>query len=170
MVSPKFYYIQDARKFVGDSFVWWSKDAHGYCLDLEDAGVFPEEEAKRICANRDTDVMWPREYVDAHARHHINTERSHMSIEEAKAWDQMADGEVHILPSRVSEIIRTPLADHAGLFPPYSFNPVISVGELKRIAKGFEAARALLDGDDTLESAGVHPGPERMELEAALKP
>lgn len=44
---------------------------------------------------------------------------------------------------------------------------------MKRRRKGLEAAvraaQALLDPEGTLEAAGVHPGPEREELERALR-
>lgn len=44
-----------------------------------------------------------------------------------------------------------------------------SAHSLNELLKVKEAAQALTDQEESLEAAGVHPGPERTELEEALK-
>lgn len=57
------YYIQDTRFFVGNAVMWWRPKGAGYTCDIEDAGIYSEEKALLIAANRDTDVPWPVEDV-----------------------------------------------------------------------------------------------------------
>lgn len=53
------YYIEDTRQRVGNSVMWWAPDGKGYTCDLRCAGVYDEEEAKRIAGKRGTDRLWP---------------------------------------------------------------------------------------------------------------
>lgn len=59
----KLFYIQDTRDFIGNDLVWWAKGG-GYTAHLDKAELFNLQEAKRICSDRKTDRMWPREYID----------------------------------------------------------------------------------------------------------
>ena len=59
---PQFYYIQDARRFVGNSVLWWREGGAGYTTNLA--------EAMRVTGDwkgRDTDILWPVDEIDARA-------------------------------------------------------------------------------------------------------
>ena len=61
------YYLQDSRTFVGNNVMWWAK-AGGYTTDLSFAKVFTREEAVRQNESRDSDIPWPKAYIDARTR------------------------------------------------------------------------------------------------------
>lgn len=58
------FYIQDSRSFVGNDVLWHAKDNKGYTTNLDCAQTYTREEAEAIYKNRQTDVMWPVEYID----------------------------------------------------------------------------------------------------------
>jgi hypothetical protein len=57
------YFIQDKRSYVGNSIVWWGKNRSGYTTNIDLAGQYTEEEAKRICQDRKTDIAYPVPYI-----------------------------------------------------------------------------------------------------------
>lgn len=59
------FYLQDSRTFVGNDVRWWAKDDKGYTTDLRNAEVYSQEEAQRHHNCRETDIPWPKEYIDA---------------------------------------------------------------------------------------------------------
>jgi len=66
------YYVQDKRQFVGNSMLWWAKDHSGYTCDIRKAHVFDQTEMENICRGRETDVPWPKDYIDAKISHHVD--------------------------------------------------------------------------------------------------
>jgi rubrerythrin len=62
------FYIQDSRHTVGNDMLWWRQDGKGYTTDMREAGVFTLEEAQRKHDNRDTDIPWPKAYIDGKTR------------------------------------------------------------------------------------------------------
>jgi hypothetical protein len=58
------YYIQDKRQYVGNCLLWWGKDRRGYTCDIDRAGVYTREEAFGQNSSRETDIPWPKEYID----------------------------------------------------------------------------------------------------------
>lgn len=72
LVRPEQYYVQDARTYVGNSMSWWAKDAHGYCCDIRKAHVWTKAEAMEQHEMRETDVPWPKKYIDKRIQHHID--------------------------------------------------------------------------------------------------
>ncbi|MFI9653940.1 hypothetical protein ABGV17_04310 [Guyparkeria sp. GHLCS8-2] len=62
------YYLQDSRTFVGNDVMWWAKDGKGYTTDLRKAHVFTKEAAVRQHNDRETDIPWPKDYIDARTR------------------------------------------------------------------------------------------------------
>ena len=62
------YYLQDKRQYVGNDVLWWAKDGKGYTTDLSKAEVYTKEKAIRQNSHRETDVPWPKDYIDAKTR------------------------------------------------------------------------------------------------------
>lgn len=62
------YYLQDSRTFVGNDVMWWAKDGNGYTTDLRKAHIYTKEEAVRQHQSRETDIPWPKDYIDARTR------------------------------------------------------------------------------------------------------
>jgi hypothetical protein len=58
------YYLQDKRDFVGNCVLWWRKNREGYCTDLREAHVFTRDEAYGQHDCRETDIPWPKAYID----------------------------------------------------------------------------------------------------------
>lgn len=65
------FYIRDKRQVVGNCALWWCPNGHGYTCNLDEAGLFTEEEARDITRNRDTDVAYRAEEVQKHAIRHV---------------------------------------------------------------------------------------------------
>ena len=57
------YYLQDASGYVGNCMLWW-QDGGGYCCDITKAEVFSKEDAIRQNESRETDIPWPKDYID----------------------------------------------------------------------------------------------------------
>jgi hypothetical protein len=62
------YYLQDSRSYVGNDMLFWAKDGKGYTTDLRRAEVFTQEDAITRHRSRETDIPWPKEYIDARTR------------------------------------------------------------------------------------------------------
>jgi len=62
------YYLQDSRSYVGNDIIWHAKDGGGYTTDLRRAEVFSEGEAFKLNSGRETDIPWPKEYIDCRTR------------------------------------------------------------------------------------------------------
>lgn len=67
------YYLQDSRQYVGNCMLWWRKGAEGYTTDLAEAMVIEEHEL--LLYTRDTDIPWPKDYIDAAAAQHVDHQR-----------------------------------------------------------------------------------------------
>ena len=59
---PQFYYIQDARSYVGDSVLWWRQGGRGYTTNLDEAMKVMGD-----WAGRPLDILWPVHEIDARA-------------------------------------------------------------------------------------------------------
>lgn len=64
------YYVQDSRFFDGSSVVWLSEDG-GYTPDLRKAKVFTKEESQEQLQLRNSDVAWPKDYIDGKLIHTV---------------------------------------------------------------------------------------------------
>jgi len=70
------YYLQDNRSYVGNDILFW-RDGGGYTTNVLEAEIFTKEAAMRQNASRETDIPWPKDYIDANTRpavdiHHVN--------------------------------------------------------------------------------------------------
>ncbi len=70
------FYLQDSRSHVGDGLQFWGKDSRGYVTDLDKAELFTKEKA---CSHRDTDIPWPKDYIDQRAHYGVD----HQLMEQA---------------------------------------------------------------------------------------
>lgn len=70
--EEQLYYLQDKRQYVGNSMLWWGQGRSGYVCDIRKAQVFTKEEAFAQHRMRETDIPWPKSYIDARISHHID--------------------------------------------------------------------------------------------------
>jgi rubrerythrin len=62
------FYLQDSRSYVGNDVLWWAKDGKDYTTDLRNARIYTREEAQAQHDSRETDIPWPKDYIDAKTR------------------------------------------------------------------------------------------------------
>jgi hypothetical protein len=62
------FYLQDSRSYVGNDVLWWAKNGQGYTTDLRQAHVYTKEEAVKRHEHRETDIPWPKDYIDQKTR------------------------------------------------------------------------------------------------------
>lgn len=62
------YYLQDKRQYVGNDVLWWAKNRAGYTTDVSKAHIFTKDEAVRQHRSRETDIPWPKDYIDGKTR------------------------------------------------------------------------------------------------------
>lgn len=74
------FYLQDSRDYVGNDVLWWAEKG-GYTTDLSKAEVFAREKAIAKHNRRETDIPWPKEYVDARTRPAVDMQ--YVDIKEA---------------------------------------------------------------------------------------
>ncbi len=58
------YYLQDTRQILGNDLVWWAQDSRGYTTDVSKAHVFTKAQAYNQHRCRETDLPWPKAYID----------------------------------------------------------------------------------------------------------
>ncbi len=59
------YYIQKTGQYLDDLVLWWKKGDGGYTVNLKDARIFTEKQAREICLKPNSDKLrWPTEYVE----------------------------------------------------------------------------------------------------------
>lgn len=66
------YYLQNG--YVGNSILWWAQGRSGYTADITKAHVFTKEEAFAQHKTRKADVPWPKEYIDARIKSHVDAQ------------------------------------------------------------------------------------------------
>ncbi|MBF8177844.1 hypothetical protein [Herminiimonas contaminans] len=62
------YYLQDSRSYVGNDVLFWAKDGKGYTSDVSKAHIYTKAEAVARHQMRETDIPWPKSYIDAKTR------------------------------------------------------------------------------------------------------
>lgn len=74
------FYLQDSRDhaYVGDGLSFWAPRGGGYVTDLDVAELYTREQAT---SHRDTDIPWPKAYIDARAR--IGVDHQYVDLTEA---------------------------------------------------------------------------------------
>lgn len=67
-MSEELYYLQDSRTYVGNDVLWWRKGGAGYTTDLREAEVYTKADAISLHQARETDIPWPKAYIDERTR------------------------------------------------------------------------------------------------------
>lgn len=67
-MSDDLFYLQDSRSYVGNDMLFWAKDGNGYTTDISKAAVYSKVEAVAHHQSRESDIPWPKEYIDARTR------------------------------------------------------------------------------------------------------
>lgn len=75
------FYLQDKRSYVGNDILWWAKNGQGYTTDLSRAEVYTKDDAIAQHKCRETDVPWPKEYIDSKTRPAVDMQ--YVDIDEA---------------------------------------------------------------------------------------
>lgn len=75
------FYIQDTRSFLGNSPVWWGHNGSGYTSNILNAGVYSQEQAVAQHKSRESDVPWPKSYIDKKIS--VTVDFQHISIKDA---------------------------------------------------------------------------------------
>lgn len=65
---PDEFYLQDSRSFVGNDMLFWAKDGKVYTTDLSKAEVYSRADALAQHHSRNSDIPWPKAYVDGKTR------------------------------------------------------------------------------------------------------
>lgn len=66
-MSTAIFYLQDSRSVVGNDMLFW-KAGGSYTTDLSKARLFTRVEALAQHHVRETDIPWPKAYIDGKAR------------------------------------------------------------------------------------------------------
>jgi DNA-directed RNA polymerase subunit RPC12/RpoP len=67
-MSEELFYLQDKRQYVGNDLLFWAKDGKGYTTDVSKAEIYTKEKAFAQNYSRETDIPWPKEYIDERTR------------------------------------------------------------------------------------------------------
>jgi hypothetical protein len=67
-MSADEFYLQDSRDYVGNDMLFWAVDGNGYVTDMRKAHVYTKAEAVAQHRVRNSDIPWPKEYIDARTR------------------------------------------------------------------------------------------------------
>ncbi len=67
-MNDQLFYLQDSRSYVGNDVLWWAKDGKGYTTDLRKAHIYAKADAVAQHNMRETDIPWPKDYIDAKTR------------------------------------------------------------------------------------------------------
>lgn len=62
------FYLQDSRSYVGNDVMWWALGGNGYTTDLRLAQTYTREEALAMHQARESDIPWPKDYIDGKTR------------------------------------------------------------------------------------------------------
>lgn len=111
----KLYYIQDCRSIVGNCAVWWGPNRAGYTCNLNEAGVYTEEEALAQQSTRSTDIARPKELIDEGSVRHFRADID---------WEQMG----------MSRMIR----NQADMFIPHAASIHKNTWRCKRCSKTWQ--------------------------------
>jgi lipopolysaccharide biosynthesis regulator YciM len=77
----RLFYLQDKRCYVGNDILFWAKNGAGYVTDVSKAHIYTQEEAFKQHRSRETDIPWPKDYIDAKTRPAVDMQ--YVKIDEA---------------------------------------------------------------------------------------
>ncbi len=76
VLDDKEFYLQDTRQYLGNSMMWWGKERQGYTDNPTKAHVFTGKELREGGFDRDSDVAWPKEYIDSIITHCVDMQNA----------------------------------------------------------------------------------------------
>ena len=71
--KDKFYYVQDARSYVGNAVLWHGLGRCGYVTDLSKAEKFSYDEIQKFYL-RETDIVWESTYVENKIKQYVDSQ------------------------------------------------------------------------------------------------
>ena len=76
-MRSQLYYVQDSRRYVGNDVLWWARNDAGYTTNLADAEIYTASEVSPRFTKgaRDTDVVWPFDYINSLARRAVDMQK-----------------------------------------------------------------------------------------------
>ena len=101
------FYLQDNRTHVGNDILFW-REGGGYTTDVSEAEVMTKRMAFRRNQNRETDIPWPKEYIDAKTRPVVD-----MQYVNSKEALRDVDEKLYVPPKPPREIFK---CCHCGKF------------------------------------------------------
>jgi hypothetical protein len=92
------FYIWDIRTPVGNCAYWWRPGGKGYTCDLDEAGLYDEDEAR---SHRETDIAVPQELAERLVVRHVRFDHLRQNLDVPYYRDelrQLVEGLVGKLP------------------------------------------------------------------------
>jgi hypothetical protein len=74
------FYLQDARDHAGNYILWWAKNGAGYTADIAKAHIYSKEEAVSQNHCRETDIPWPKVYIDSKVNLVVDAQNTNISL------------------------------------------------------------------------------------------
>lgn len=74
LAKPKMFFLQNTRNYVGNSVLWWCPGGAGYTPELDEAGEFSEEDARKRDGHHGIKAI-PVEVARACSSTHVRGER-----------------------------------------------------------------------------------------------
>lgn len=71
--KDKFYYVQDARSYVGNAVLWHAIDGCGYVTDLSKADKLSYDDIQKMHL-RETDIVWESSYVENKIKQYVDSQ------------------------------------------------------------------------------------------------
>ena len=96
-MTARLFYLQDSRSFVGNDVLWWRKGGNGYTTDLREAETYTEADAQRLHVARNSDIPWPKDYIDDRSRPAVD-------FQKLKRVEALADTGIEIV--KISKQVR----------------------------------------------------------------
>lgn len=85
------FYLQDSRTDLGDRLMFW-RDGGGYTSNIDEAEAFTRERAVSQHQSRETDIPWPKAYIDARSQRACDCQ--YVSREDADALPVLGSDEL----------------------------------------------------------------------------
>jgi len=79
-MSDELFYLQDSRSYVGNDMLWWASGGNGYTTDLRAAHVYTKTEAVAKHQMRESDIPWPKHYIDSRTRQVVDAQIVNRSL------------------------------------------------------------------------------------------
>ncbi len=109
-MSAQFFYLQDNRSYVGNDLLFWAEGGRGYTTDVSKAAVYTKEAviAQNNC--RETDIPWPKDYIDVRTRPAVDMQYVDINV-------ALKDTGIKLIkPGEQKRIKQTCSCSHCGLF------------------------------------------------------